>query len=101
MVMPRPGPSSQQAVASGRGDEVVLVSRHENVAGWSMAHSFARGNWALRGRSAPLTNGRGAVEGHRLAFASEEGRLSGTAIDITALLLAMWAPETAQLGHRR
>ncbi len=44
----------RRIVQSGRLGEVVTVEHRENVAAWHMAHSFVRGNWAVRAESTPM-----------------------------------------------
>lgn len=44
----------REVLQSGVLGEVVNVSHRENVSYWHMAHSYVRGNWSNRERSAPM-----------------------------------------------
>jgi predicted dehydrogenase len=44
----------RQILQSGVLGEVINVSHRENVSYWHMSHSYVRGNWANRQRSAPM-----------------------------------------------
>jgi predicted dehydrogenase len=43
-----------RALHSGAVGQVMVVDHRENVAFWHQAHSFVRGNWGNRSRSAPM-----------------------------------------------
>jgi len=83
-----------ELVRSGILGQIVHIDHKENVSWWHMAHSYVRGNWAIRAESAPMILAKCCHDFDILLWMLEKKCLSINSIGS----LTHFLPENAPVG---